>query len=202
MVQLPASAAAAATGQHRRLVFRLLQVSSLVGVVALLVCAWQAEGTGYWLLGTAALFYAGLPYLTAQVYWMRHQRPARPASATLADFQILAWLFAVPGIVGTVIDLGRRFGEAAELAATQRATAKYGSGAVKQTAAQGRQRQVFLGRCWEGPFCRDNIRVKCPIYLQKARAVLVVQRGLHVRGADRAASHDHLRLEKAVHRGA
>ena len=35
-------------------VFRLLQVSSLVGVIALLVCAWRAEGTGYWLLGAAS----------------------------------------------------------------------------------------------------------------------------------------------------
>ncbi len=147
-------------------VFRLLQITSFVGVVSLVICAWQAEGTGYWLLGTAAVFYGGVPFLTNQIYWMRHQEASRASSAALADFQLLAWLFAVPGVIGSVIDLGRRFGEAAEMAATQRATAKYGAGTVKQTS-EGRQRQVFLGRCWEGPFCRDNIRVKCPIYLKK-----------------------------------
>jgi hypothetical protein len=26
---------------------------------------------------------------------------------------------------------------------------------------------VFLGRCWEGPFCRDHIRAKCPVFLEK-----------------------------------
>ena len=107
--------------------------------------------------------------LTTQIFWMTPSDGiARPVEAALADFALLAWLFAVPGLIGTVIDVGQRLGEAAETAAaTQRATAKYGSGAAKQTSAQGKQKQVFLGRCWEGPFCRDNIRVKCPIYLRK-----------------------------------
>ena len=146
-------------------VFRLLDLSALVSVVALLICCAQAEGTGYWLLGTAGFFYGAIPFLTNLINYSRHQTPSRVSLLLLGDFQTLAWLFAVPGVVWATIDLARRFGEAAESAAIQRANVKYGATAARQS--EGRQRQVFLGRCWEGPFCRDNIRVKCPIYLKK-----------------------------------
>ena len=64
-----------------------------------------------------------------------------------------------------LVDLGRRMAAAADEAAVQRANAKYGAGTKKQPVST--QRKVFLGRCWEGPFCRDHIRVKCPIYLKR-----------------------------------
>ena len=147
------------------LVFKLLGISAFVLTVALLVCCARAEGTGYWLLGAAAFVYAGIPFLTNTVYYSRHQGASRISILLLSDFQTLAWLFAIPGAIWTTLELARRFGEAAELAAIQRANVKYGATTARQTA--GRQRQLFLGRCWEGPFCRDNIRVKCPIYLQK-----------------------------------
>jgi hypothetical protein len=150
--------------------FKLLDIAALVTVIALLICCARAEGTGYWLLGTAAFFYAGVTFLTNLIYYSLHQTSSQISVLMLGDFQTLAWLFAVPGVIWTTIDLAKRFGEAAELAAIQRANVKYGAKATRQTGAgQGasRQRQLFLGRCWEGPFCRDNIRVKCPIYLQK-----------------------------------
>lgn len=159
-----------AAGRQRQLdnailVAKFLAFSLFVTVASLLVCCARAEETGYWLLGTAAFFYGGVPFLTNGVYYSRHQTASRVSSILLGDFQTLAWLFAVPGIVWATIDLARRFGDAAESAAIQRANVKYGATAARQSG--GRQRQVFLGRCWEGPFCRDNIRVKCPIYLKK-----------------------------------
>ena len=135
--------------------FKLLDIAALATVIALLICCAQAEGTGYWLLGTAAVFYAGVTFLTNLIYYSRHQTSSQISVLLLGDFQTLAWLFAVPGIVWTTIDLAKRFGEAAEMAAIQRANVKYGAKATRQTGAgQGasRQRQLFLGRCWEGPF--------------------------------------------------
>ena len=149
------------------LVFHLLEGTTLVSLVSLLVICARTEGVGYWLLGMAAFFYAGASWVTTQFFWVRHQTPSNASSTILTDFQALGWLFAAPGIVWSVIDLARRFGEAAQMAAIQRATAKYGAGVHKQATPGSKQRQVFLGRCWEGPFCRDNIRVKCPIYLRK-----------------------------------
>jgi len=149
------------------LVFHLLEGTSFVSLVSLLIFSAGVEGIGYWLLGVAAFFYAGASWLTTQLFWMRHQSASNVSGVILTDFQILGWMFAGPGLIWSVIDLARRFGEAAQLAAIQRATAKYGAGVHKQATPGSRQRQVFLGRCWEGPFCRDNIRVKCPIYLRK-----------------------------------
>ena len=148
-------------------VFRLLQITAFLAVLSLLISAAKSEGTGYWLLGTAFFLYGGVPWLTTQVDAQRHQISSKVGGQVLEDLALLAWLFAVPGIAWTGLDLIRRFGEAAEKAAIGRATAKYGSGAEKQGAGKGRHKQVFLGRCFEGPFCKDNIRPKCPIYLKR-----------------------------------
>jgi hypothetical protein len=146
-------------------VYRLLQITSFVLITALLVCCARAEGVGYWLLGGAFFFAAGTPFLTEQVYGFTHQTASDASQAVLKDFQMLAWLFGAPGVLWTVVDIARRLASAAEIAAVQRANAKYGHGIPKQKASA--QRQVFLGRCWEGPFCKDHIRSKCPIFIEK-----------------------------------
>ena len=147
------------------LVFQVLQGASLFLILSLLVCCAQAEGVGYWLLGGAALFSQGVPLLTEQVYGFSHHTAGSASQAALKDFGSLAWYFGVPGVLWTLVDIYRRLVGAAELAAIQRANAKYGHGVQKQVAST--QRQVFLGRCWEGPFCKDHIRQKCPIFIEK-----------------------------------
>lgn len=147
------------------LVFHLLQASSLLTLAALLTACAQVEGIGYWLLGAAAVFYAGPSFLASQIYPLRKMTASSASTAVLADFQLLAWLFAVPGAVWTIVELVRRVAAAADLAAIQRANAKYGAGT--KTQPKSKQRQVFLGRCWEGPYCRDHIRAKCPIHIKR-----------------------------------
>jgi len=147
------------------LVFHLLQISSLLMLAALLTACAQVEGIGYWLLGAAALFYAGPSFLANQIYPVRHITASSASTAVLADFQVLAWLFAVPGAAWTIVELARRVAAAADLAAIQRANAKYGAGT--KTQPKSKQRQVFLGRCWEGQYCRDHVRAKCPIHLKR-----------------------------------
>ena len=146
-------------------VYGLLQITSFAMIVALLVCCAKAEGVGYWLLGGAGFFAVGTPLLTEQVYGFSHQTASAASQLVLNDFHALAWLFGVPGVLWTVVDIGRRLASAADTAAVQRANAKYGKGVTKQPASV--QRQVFLGRCWEGPFCKDHIRSKCPIFIEK-----------------------------------
>ena len=147
------------------LVFHLLQVSSLLTLAALLTACAQVEGIGYWLLGAAALFYAGPSFLANQIYPVRKITASTASTTVLGDFQLLAWLFAVPGAVWTIVELIRRVAAAADLAAIQRANAKYGAGT--KTQPKSKQRQIFLGRCWEGPYCRDHIRAKCPIHIKR-----------------------------------
>ena len=147
------------------LIFHLLQASSLLTLAALLTACAQVEGIGYWLLGTAALFYAGPSFLANQIYPVRRITASTASTTVLGDFQLLAWLFAVPGAVWTIVELVRRVAAAADLAAIQRANAKYGAGT--KTQPKSKQRQIFLGRCWEGPYCRDHIRAKCPIHIKR-----------------------------------
>ena len=147
------------------LVFSLLRLACFALVAALLVCCAKAEGVGYWLLGAAAFFAAGVPFVTTQVYGLTHQTASAASQLVLRDFAGLAWLFGVPGVLWTVVDIVRRLTAAADIAAVQRANAKYGHGVKKSPAST--QRQVFLGRCWEGPFCKDGIRQRCPIFIEK-----------------------------------
>ncbi len=160
-----AGAARAQQMENIALIFRLLQSASFVLIVSLLVSCARAEGVGYWLLGGAAFFGVGVSFLTEQVYGMTHRTASNACQLVLTDFGTLAWMFGIPGVLWTMVDIGRRLASAADIAAVHRANAKYGHGVQKQKAST--QRQVFLGRCWEGPFCKDHVRVKCPIYLEK-----------------------------------
>jgi len=164
MGQMPA-ARRQVTLENVALVFHALEIAAAVAIASLLVCCARAEGLGYWLLGVAAFFYVGVPFVTTQAYLLKHLTQGGPGQAASAGFQSLAWLPAVPGALWTLVDLGRRLGEAAERAAIGRVNAKYGAGTAVQKSST--QRKVFLGRCWEGPFCKDHIRVHCPIYLKK-----------------------------------
>ena len=160
-----AGAARAQQMENIALIFRLLQSASFVLIVSLLVSCARAEGVGYWLLGGAAFFGVGVSFLTEQVYGMTHHTASNASQLVLTDFGTLAWMFGIPGVLWTMVDIGRRLASAADIAAVHRANAKYGHGVQKQKAST--QRQVFLGRCWEGPFCKDHVRVKCPIFLEK-----------------------------------
>jgi hypothetical protein len=158
-------AARARQMENIALVFRLLQSACFFLILSLLVCCARAEGVGYWLLGGAAFFSVGTSFLTEQVYGFTHHTASSASQLVLTDFGTLAWMFGIPGVLWTMVDIGRRLAAAADIAAVQRANAKYGHGVQKQKAST--QRQVFLGRCWEGPFCKDHIRQKCPIFIEK-----------------------------------
>ncbi len=164
MGHMPA-AARAQQMENIALVFRLLEGASFALILSLLVSAARAEGVGYWLLGGAAFFSVGTPFLTEQVYGFTHHTASKASQLVLTDSGTLAWMFGIPGVLWTVVDIGRRLASAADIAAVQRANAKYGHGVQKQK--ESTQRQVFLGRCWEGPFCKDHIRQKCPIFIEK-----------------------------------
>ena len=129
-------------------------------IVSLLVSCAKAEGVGYWLLGGALFLGAGTPFITEQVYGYTHHTSGSASQLALGDLNSLAWFFGVPGVLWTMVDIGRRLSSAADIAAVQRANAKYGHGIPKQKAST--QRQVFLGRCWEGPFCKDHIPRQVP----------------------------------------
>lgn len=80
--------------------FRLLQFSSLVAVAALLVSCARAEGVGYWLLGTAAVFFVGPPFLAGQIYSFKHQTASAASKMVLADFSFWPGFWLSPARSG------------------------------------------------------------------------------------------------------
>ncbi|MGO8672183.1 MAG: hypothetical protein ACLQVD_12560 [Capsulimonadaceae bacterium] len=167
----PGFSRAAQDVQHRYIenigiIVQWLRVVSVIGVLALIVCTFRDEGLGYVLAGIAAVLYLGLPFVTENLLfnWTSLSDSAA-TTVLLTDLQSLWWIFGVPSVLFVIWDIGRRIAAGAEMAAIQRANLKYGSSAAKQRSST--QKQKFLGRCWELPYCRDQIRVKCPIYIRR-----------------------------------
>lgn len=146
-------------------VFHALQLSAFLYVVCLIVIAYRDESLGYVLAVFGLIFYAGLPWLTARIYDLRLFGTDIATQTVVRDFQLLSWLFFAPGFALIVADMLRRLRTAAETAALQRVNVKYGRGIKKQVEAK--HKNIFLGRCFEGPYCRPEIRVHCPIFLRK-----------------------------------
>jgi hypothetical protein len=63
-----------------------------------------------------------------------------------------------------LFDIVRRGSEGLANARVRRATLPYGRG-----IAVHKPRNKFLGNCWDLPYCRDNIRKRCPVFLKKSR---------------------------------
>jgi hypothetical protein len=143
----------------------VLKLSSLAFILSLLVLTFQDGAIGYVFLGISALLYFGIPYLVEEILGFQNLKDSTASTAAVEGIKAVAIFFCVPGVIWTVVDLVRRVLSALENAAIQRANLRYGSNVQKQ--AKKTQRNVFLGRCWELAYCRDNVRVKCPIYLKK-----------------------------------
>lgn len=146
------------------LIFGLMRIATLIGVVSVLIMCLRDELIGYILVGVGAIFYLGLPFATSQIYDARGLSSSHATQVALADLQSLWLFFVLPGAGWVAADLVRRFRALSENTAIQRANVKYGSDVARQSS---KQRQRFLGRCWETAFCRDHVRDKCPIYIKK-----------------------------------
>ncbi len=112
---------------------------------------------GVILLLLAAVFYWGLPLLIGQFGTL-------PTPGTLRDFALerirnVAWVIFPPGLLLTVfVSLAH---------AIKRL--RYGAGLDQSLrfgtdVAQQQVQRRFLGKCWQLPYCREYVRVRCPIY--------------------------------------
>lgn len=142
-----------------------LKLTAWVFILSLLAITFQDASIGYILLACATVFYFGFPFLASEILGFQNFRASSATQDAIADVQGIAIIFGVPGIIWTFVDFVRRMQSAAENSAIQRANLKYGSTVKRQT--QKKQRNVFLGRCWELAYCRDNVRLRCPIFLKK-----------------------------------
>lgn len=141
----------------------VLRIGLFVGLIAFLFLFYHEESAGYILLALSLFFSLAVPFISLQILGMNRQIPSHMTRQTLDMIRAIAWMPGVPGSLLIVYDIYRRIAGGLEEAQIRRATLRYGQGVARQS----KHRNVFLGPCWNTPFCRDAIRSKCPIYLQK-----------------------------------
>ena len=114
------------------------------------LCAFQLIGAG--------LFYFA-PLLVPTMNGQSNANLSAPAAASLATIQTGGMTFGIISLIVLVADIVGRV----RLRAVQGTKAdqlKYGKG-IKQ---EQDIRNVFMGKCWQLPFCRKYVRERCPIF--------------------------------------
>ncbi|MDX2065685.1 MAG: hypothetical protein SFX74_08095 [Fimbriimonadaceae bacterium] len=140
--------------------FDKVLLASIIGMgVGAAVMFWGEEILGVLLLlGAAALYFTPL-YLPSMIPGNESNEAVRASYASLQN----AGLYL--GIIGLVT-------LAADVATRVKKRAKEGAKAdqlkIGKNVKQDPDRMnVFLGKCWQLPFCRKFVREKCPIYHAK-----------------------------------
>lgn len=134
-------------------------------VVAALCCAlvyWFEEMAGYLLLIGAAALGIGIPLVFPQLGGSTE--PNRGIHLTLSVFPRAA---LVPGVIGALLvvrDVVAKLASALQKRSLDAGQMEFGKGAQKEDRPV---RTSILGKCWEGPYCREFVRIHCPIYIKR-----------------------------------
>ncbi len=149
--------------------------------VAALMAAYvyfMEDTIGYILVGVGALLYVGVPFLFA--YFGDSLTLVRNAATAhaLASFPKAAWGFLIWGGLLITYDVAVKLVDGVQSRPLSRDTLQYGTDAAIEKRPL---RLALLGKCWEGRFCRDFIRVHCPIF-QSRKACWRVKRGCYCEG--------------------
>lgn len=135
----------------------------LGGVIAVAIGTtyifWGEETLGVLQLVAAGLLYFA-PLILPGVFGVT--TPNEAGAAALAAIQSSGVVAGIVGIIVLIADVASRI----KLRSQQGARAdalKYGKGLREERDIQN----VFLGKCWQLPFCRKFVRERCPIYHSK-----------------------------------
>lgn len=172
-----------------------LETSLIIAVVLVVYLYWMEETAGYVLALIGAVLLVGIPYVltlfpatqaTGQNFALRSAAEAFPLAAR--------WAFLGGGIL-ILRDVSLRLSDLLRQRPLARESLEYGGDAQAEVGKRP-VRLAVLGKCWEGPYCRDFIRVHCPIF-QTRKACWRVKRGCYceediVSNAMRKISGQHL----------
>jgi len=140
-----------------------LSVGLAVGAICTALVFWWEETSGYLVLVGAAILGFGIPVFYPQITGGGEvNRGVQFALSLLPKAAI------VPAAVGVLLvarDVIAKFAVALERRSQEVGDVEFGKGAQKGDRPM---RTSLLGKCWEGPYCRDFVRAHCPIFLKKA----------------------------------
>lgn len=136
------------------------------------VIYYDEESLGYILVVAALGLYFGTPFLVesmsaGQVEAWQQSRNV-PMLALYHEARVAALILILPGVALSLYDIVQRALMAGRGERAPRTAMKYG-GATEEIAPAGNALIGVMATCWQLPFCREALRVRCPIYHLKRR---------------------------------
>jgi hypothetical protein len=147
-------------------------IALIVLLVTSVILYYDEESLGYVLVVLALMLYFGVPFLvdSQMAGSVQNWEATRnvPMLALYGEARIAALILILPGVGLAVYDIVRRIleggrGDRVDLTAMQ-----YGGG-TKEIAPAGEALIGAMAACWQLPFCRESLRVRCPIYHLKRK---------------------------------
>lgn len=154
---------------HALEVIRQLSLYMNIGLVVTLISAilvfYEVEQFGFILVALAGFLAYGFRYLL-DFLGSQHLATGAAADALFSEFQFAAIIIGAPGILHVLKEIVFRVLDSRSRQDLTKL--KYG----KDSAGTEGRPQALIGAfaaCWQLPFCRDGIRVRCPIFHARTR---------------------------------
>ncbi|HVK07103.1 MAG TPA: hypothetical protein VM490_26780 [Armatimonadaceae bacterium] len=137
-----------------------------VGALAAAVVFLGEETIGYVILGIAAAIGLGIPFGFTS-FGGESMAPERSIALRQVFNAFVSAAYIPAGIGGLLIvrDILLRLVRGVQKKPVEKEKMNFGQNAQKESRPV---RLSLLGKCWEGPYCREFIRVHCPIYHKRA----------------------------------
>lgn len=174
---LPTHAARQTVLNNVHLAQNLLVYGLGAGALLAAFVYWYEETVGYILALIGAALYIGVPWVIAEGTGGGVSEQGNAAmAAALAAFTKAAYPVFIVGGLLIVRDMFARLVDAIQRRSAEAQGTQYGTGAKKEVKPP--RRTSILGKCWEGSYCREFVRVHCPIF-QARQACWRVKRGCY-----------------------
>jgi hypothetical protein len=132
------------------------------------------DATGYFLVAITLVLQLLIPIVAKQIFISTHTADSHASRYLYKILSDVAWVPGIPGVILICVDLLRRFIIGLERAKTnRRQNMRFGGNTLKMPKTHN----VFLGFCYDMPFCNPKFRAKCPIFVRKRGACWHNKRG-------------------------
>lgn len=151
---------------------RVLNVSLALLLLSSCILFVDEEALGYGLVAGACFLYFGVPYLISATVpdlleqWTRSHNPI--ILELLAEVRLAGLMLAAPGLALALRDIVHRITDGSRRNREKLTAMEYG-GAVQEEKPISPALIGAFAQCWRMPFCREFIRVRCPIYHARTR---------------------------------
>lgn len=138
---------------------KLVIIGAICSIVGSTYIFWGEETIGVFQLGISAALWFSPLYVPGMLGGGYSSSPTQVGATALAAIQLGGTIMGGLSIAVLVATIATRIKERSQQGA-RADQLKYGKGLKEEKEIQN----VFMGKCWQLPFCRKFVREKCPIY--------------------------------------